>query len=157
MTRWRFKGAELNACLTEQFRTGRRLFGRRLRRGRRLRWRRRGSRRGAGGGRLGRRRIGGRSGLRLRCRVDPTGMDAEVEAARHLVVDGPAKPRQASERRLDVAARTPKAVVEIEVAKGGIEVVKPHQANDTAAEPDAFGIAGRTVNGLGGFRELVGF
>ena len=94
--------------------------------------------------------------MRLRCRVDPTGMDAEVQAPRHLVVDGPAKPRQASERRLDVAAGTPTAVVEIEVAKGGIEVVKPHQANDAAAEPDAFGIAGRAVNGLGGFRELVG-
>lgn len=44
----------------------------------------------------------------------------------------------------------------------GIEVVVPHQADHAAAEPDAFRIAGRTIDGLLGLDEfldlaLVGF
>src|SRR6185503_7009523 len=35
-------------------------------------------------------------------------------------------------------------------------IVTPHQHHDTAAEPDAFRIAGRTVDGLGCFDEFVG-
>ena len=47
-------------------------------------------------------------------------------------------------------------VIEIEMAEGGIKIVDPHQANHAATEPDAFGIAGRAVDGLRGFREFVG-
>ncbi len=61
----------------------------------------------------------------------------------------------AAERRLDVAAGAAEPVVEIEMAEGGVEIVPPHQADHAAAEPDAFGIAGRTVDGLGGLGEFV--
>jgi len=81
-------------------------------------------------------------------------MNPDVQAARNLVVDLAAEPGQAAERRLDVAARATEAVIEIEVAEGGIEVVHPHQADHTAAEPDAFGIPGRAVEDLGGLGEL---
>src|SRR4029079_4757309 len=62
---------------------------------------------------------------------------------------------QAAERRLDMAAGAAEAVVEVEMAKGGIEVIPPHQPDHAPAEPNAFGIAGRAVDGLGGFRKLV--
>ena len=55
-----------------------------------------------------------------------------------------------------MAAGAAEPVVEIEVAEGGIEIVEPHQADDAPAEPDAFGIAGRTVDGLGRLGEFVG-
>ena len=77
-------------------------------------------------------------------------MNPQVEAPRNLVVDRGAKPGQAAEGRLDMSARTAEAVIEIEMAEGGVEVVDPHQANHAAAEPDAFGIAGRAADGLGG-------
>ena len=59
--------------------------------------------------------------------------------------------------RLDMAAGAAEPVVEVEVAEGGIEVVPPHQADHAAAEPDAFGVAGRAVDGLLGLGEFVGF
>ena len=99
---------------------------------------------------------GGRRRLRLGARVDPAGMDPVIEAARHLVVDLGTEPGQAAETRLDVAAGAAKAVVEIEVAEGGIEVVQPHQADHAPAEPDAFRVAGGTVDGLLGFDEFGG-
>ena len=83
-------------------------------------------------------------------------MNPGVEAARNLVVDLRTEPGQAAERCLDVAAGAAEAVIEVEVAEGGIEVVHPHQADHAAAEPDAFGIAGRAVDDLGGFRKLGG-
>ena len=55
-----------------------------------------------------------------------------------------------------MAAGAAEPVVEVEVAERGIEVVPPHQADHAAAEPDAFGIAGRAVDGLRGLDEFVG-
>jgi hypothetical protein len=43
------------------------------------------------------------------------------------------------------------------MAKRRIEVVAPHQNHHPATEPDAFGVSGRTVDGLLGFDEFVGF
>ena len=57
-------------------------------------------------------------------------------------------------RELVMAARAAEAVIEVEMAEGGIEVVQPHQADHTAAEPDTFRIAGRAVNGLLGLDEF---
>jgi hypothetical protein len=54
-----------------------------------------------------------------------------------------------------MSARTPEAIVEVDVAERRIEVVAPQQVDDAAAEPDAFGIAGRAVEDAGGFGELV--
>src|SRR5690242_7606696 len=94
-------------------------------------------------------RCGGRCGGRCRCccghrlrrRVEPTGMDPGVESLRRLRVDA-ALADDAAERCLDMAARTAKTVVEIEMAEGGIHVVPPQQANHPPPEPHAFGIAG---------------
>ena len=55
-----------------------------------------------------------------------------------------------------MAAGAAEPVVEIEVAEGGVEVVDPHQSHDATAEPDAFGVAGRAVDGLRGLGEFVG-
>ena len=55
-----------------------------------------------------------------------------------------------------MAAGAAEPVVEIEVAEGGIEVVAPHQAHHAAAEPDAFRVSGRAVDGLGRLDEFVG-
>ena len=49
-----------------------------------------------------------------------------------------ALPHHATERRLDVAARAAEAVIEIEMAESGVEIVPPEQVHDPAAEPDAF-------------------
>ena len=45
---------------------------------------------------------------------------------------------------------------QIEMAKGGVEIIPPHQSHHTTAEPDAFRVAGGAVDGLGGFDEFVG-
>jgi hypothetical protein len=42
------------------------------------------------------------------------------------------------------------------MAERGVEIVEPHQADDAAAEPDAFGVSGRAVERLGGLNEFVG-
>ena len=83
-------------------------------------------------------------------------MDAVIQAFWNLVVDLSAKAGQAAEGRLHVTARAAKTVVQVEVTKSGIEVIAPHQPNDAPSEPDAFRVAGRTIDGLGGFGEFVG-
>ena len=83
-------------------------------------------------------------------------MDAAVEGFGHLGIDLSAKAGQAAEGRLDMAAGAAEPVVEIEVPERGIEVVAPHQANHPAAEPDAFGVSARAVDGLGRLDEFVG-
>ena len=106
-------------------------------------------------GRGGGRRRGGRCRrLRLGARIDPAGMNSIVEAARYLVVDLGPEPGQAAEAGLDMAAGAAKAVIEVEVPERRIEVVQPHQANHAAAQPDAFGVAARAVDGLLGFDEF---
>src|ERR1700742_730445 len=82
-------------------------------------------------------------------------MDMVVERIRNLGIDLAAEPSQAAERSLDVAAGTAEAVVKVEMTKGGIEVVEPHQPDHAAAEPDAFRIAGRSVDRLGSFGEFI--
>jgi hypothetical protein len=56
-----------------------------------------------------------------------------------------------------MTAGAAESVVEIEVTERGVEIVAPHQHHDAAAKPDAFGIAGRTIDRLGRLDEFVGF
>ena len=84
-------------------------------------------------------------------------MDAPVQAIGGLGIDVVAMQDQAAEARLDVGARTAEAVVEIEMPEGGVEVVAPEQVHDTAAEPHAFGIAGRPGDGTLRLGELIDF
>ena len=83
-------------------------------------------------------------------------MNAVVQALLHLVVDLRAKPGQAAEGGLDVPAGATETVVKVEVAKGRVQVVAPHQANDAPAEPDAFRVTGRTIDRLRGLGKFIG-
>jgi len=82
-------------------------------------------------------------------------MDPIIKALLHLVIDLRAKPGQATESGLDMPAGAAETVIKVEVAKGGIEIVAPHQANDTAAEPDTFRVTGGAVDRLRGFRKFI--
>ena len=84
----------------------------------------------------------------------PAGMDPGIEGFDRLRIDI-ALADDTTKRKLDVLARTAEPVVEIDVTERGIEVVAVHQGNHPAAEPDAFRIAGRAVDGLSGLGELV--
>ena len=55
-----------------------------------------------------------------------------------------------------MAAGAAEPVVQIEVPERGIEVVAPHQADHAPAEPDAFGVSGRAIDGLRRLDEFVG-
>src|SRR5271169_4706198 len=87
-------------------------------------------------------------------RVDPAGVDPAVQAVGSLRIDRVSVQNQAPERRLDVPARAAEPIVEIEMAKGSIEIVAPEQADHTAAKPDAFRVAGWPAQGALGFREF---
>ena len=104
-----------------------------------------------------RRRVGRCGSLGLRARIHPAGVNLVVQAPRHLVVDLSPKTGQTAEGCLDMAARAAEPIVEIEVAECGVEVVAPHQAHDASAEPDAFRVSARAVDGLGRLDEFVGF
>jgi hypothetical protein len=80
-----------------------------------------------------------------------------VQALLYFVVDLGTKSGQAAERRLDVPAGATEPVVKIEMAKGGIEVVAPHQPNDAPPKPNAFRVSGRTVDRLRRLNEFIGF
>src|SRR5580698_5472228 len=124
-------------------------------RGGRWSWGCRGRRRSGIAGCRGRGRRLSRRRLRLGIRIDPAGMNPVVQALLHLVVDLAAKTGQAAEGCLHMPTRAAKTVVEVEVAKGRVEVIAPHQADHTSAEPYTFGITGWAVDGLGGFGKFV--
>src|SRR5262245_39362673 len=104
-----------------------------------------------GAGRRGRRRA-----LRLGAGVDPTAMHPPVEGVGRLGIDG-ALPDDATESRLNVAGRAAEAVVQVEMAEGGIEIVAPEQADHPPAEPDAFRAAGGTTQELLRLGKFVDF
>jgi len=81
----------------------------------------------------------------LQGRIDPAALHPPVQAVRGLWIDRVGMQHQAAESRLNMAARAAEAVVQVEMPEGGIQIVPPQQADHPVAEPDAFGIAGRTV------------
>ena len=83
-------------------------------------------------------------------------MDAAVETVRNFRIDQRAEFDQAAERCLDMTAGAAESVVEIEVTERGVEIVAPHQHYDAATKPDAFRIAGRTIDRLSSLDEFVG-
>jgi len=157
MTPWRFEGAN---------NSNRENFGSFRWRSELLGWRRCGScgrrscgsrwRRGTAGGRWCGRLDSGRR-LRLCRRIDPAGVNPSAQAIRHLGIDRAEEAYQAAKGRLDVAARTAKPVVKVEMAKRRVEIVAPHQNHHPATKPDAFRVSGRTIDGLRRFNEFVGF
>ena len=57
-----------------------------------------------------------------------------------------------------MSAGATEPVVEVEVAKGGIEIIAPEQADHPPAEPQTFRVGGRPAQellGLGEFVELL--
>ena len=56
-----------------------------------------------------------------------------------------------------MSARTAEPVVQIEVAKGRIEIVAPQQTNHATAKPNTFWIAGRTSEGVLRLGEFIDF
>jgi hypothetical protein len=92
----------------------------------------------------------------LRGGIDPAGVNAAVKCFGHLRIDLAAEAGQATKCRLDVPTGTAKPVVEIEVTKGGVEIVEPHQPHHATAKPDAFRVSGRAIDGLRCFNEFVG-
>src|SRR5947209_13666043 len=82
-------------------------------------------------------------------------MDASTQAFRGFGIDG-AKAHETPERRLNVSSGTAKTVVQIEMAEGGVEIVAPHQDHHAAAEPDAFRVSGRAIDGLRRLDEFIG-
>jgi len=54
-----------------------------------------------------------------------------------------------------MAAWAPEPVVQVEVAESSVEIVAPEQTYDPAAEPDAFRIAGRSIERMLRLGELV--
>jgi len=54
-----------------------------------------------------------------------------------------------------VAARAAKAVVQLEVAECGIEIISKDEPNDPTPDPDAFAVAGWPVNDLCGLGVFV--
>ena len=51
-------------------------------------------------------------------------------------------PDETAEGGLDVGAWAAETIVQVEMAKGSVEIVAPEQGHDTAAEPDAFRVSG---------------
>jgi len=79
--------------------------------------------------------------------IDPARLDPPIQAVGGLWSDAAGVQNEATERRLDMAGWTAEAVIEIEMAEGGLEVVAPEQAHHPTAEPDALG---RVRRGYGG-------
>ena len=81
-------------------------------------------------------------------------MHPSVERVRSLRIDV-SLPDEAAEGGLDMAGRAAEAVVKVEMAEGGIEVVAPEQADHPPAQPEAFRVGGRAAQQLLGFGKFV--
>ena len=84
-------------------------------------------------------------------------MDPSVQAFRGLRIDIATVQDQAAERYLNMCARAAEAIIQVEMAEGGIEIVAPEEGDHAAAEPNAFRIAGCAGEGVLGFGEFVHF
>jgi hypothetical protein len=69
-------------------------------------------------------------------------MHPRVKALRRLWIDV-SLPNNAAECRLDMSAGAAEAIVQVEVAEGGIHIIAPQQPNHPSAQPKAFRIASR--------------
>ncbi len=63
--------------------------------------------------------------------------------------------QHAAKRRLNMTAWTAEAIIKIEMAKSGIEIVGVKTADDVSAHPYAFRVTGRTAELLRHFQQLV--
>ena len=98
-----------------------------------------------------------RRGGRLQSRIYPARMDPSIKAVGGFGIDHVGMQNKAPERHLDMAAWAAEAVIELKVAKGGVQIVAPKQADDAPPKPDAFRIAGWAAYGALRFSKLVDF
>ena len=82
-------------------------------------------------------------------------MHPGIETWGRFRVDTVALADDAAERCLDVRPGASKPVIKVEMAKGGVHIVPPHQTDHPPAEPDAFRVAGRAGHQTGRLGELV--
>jgi hypothetical protein len=68
-------------------------------------------------------------------------VNAAIEAFLRFRIDI-SLPDQAAEGHLDMAAGAAEAIVEVEVAEGGVEVIPPEQIDYAPSQPDAFRVGG---------------
>jgi hypothetical protein len=81
-------------------------------------------------------------------------MHPGVQALGRLGIDV-ALADDATKRCLYVRSRTAEAVVEIQMAKGGIHIIPPQQSNNPASEPNALRVAGWPINQARRLREFI--
>jgi len=86
-------------------------------------------------------------------RVDPAGMHSGGKAFGLGVRIS--EPDNATERSLHLARRTTEPVIQFHMAEGRIEIIAVKESDRAPAEPDAFRLAGRTVQKLGCLSNLV--
>ena len=89
--------------------------------------------------------------------MNPASVHVIRQALLHLIVDIREEPRQATKRCLDVSARTAEPVVQIQMPKGGVEVISVYQLDHPPPKPDALRVPGRTINGLRGLNKFLNF
>src|SRR5262245_35603277 len=89
----------------------------------------------------------------LRRRIDPAGVHPSGKAFGLRIRI--AQPDNATERSLDVARRATKPVVQLHMPEGRVEIVAVKQPDRAPAKPDALRLAGRTVQQLGRFGNLI--
>lgn len=90
----------------------------------------------------------------LRRRIDPAGVHAGGEAFGRLRVRI-SHPDNATKRSLNVARRAAKPVVQLHMPEGGVEIIAVKEPDRAPPEPDALRLAGRAVQQLGRFCNLI--
>src|SRR5262249_22957763 len=80
-----------------------------------------------------------------------------IEAIGGFGIDRIGVQNQAAKRHLDVAAWAAEPVIQIEVAKGRVQIVAPKQTDDPPAKPYAFWIACRPVQGALRLSKFIDF
>src|SRR5262249_15149279 len=84
-------------------------------------------------------------------------MDPAIEAIGGFWVDRICVQNPAAERHLGVAALAAETVINVEVPKGGVQIVAPKQTDAPPAKPYAFWIACRPVQGALRLSKFIDF
>jgi hypothetical protein len=95
-----------------------------------------------------------RRALQVDIGIDPAGVHPSMERVGSFGIDV-SLPHDAAESRLDMSRRTAEPIVEIEVAKGRVEIVTPKEAYHAASEPQAFRASGSSPQNLLRFGKFV--
>src|SRR3984893_14610153 len=92
--------------------------------------------------------------LRLEGRIEPAGMHPVGQRIGRFGIDV-SLAHNAAESRLNVAGRAAESGIEVEMAKGGSQIVTPKEVHHAGAEPYAFRIAGGAGESFLSFGKLI--